>query len=48
MPADGGQLLFKSKGKISFVDREPSSERYFKRLVSAHEFINGQENIYFN
>mgnify|MGYP002634256499 CR=1 FL=1 len=43
MPADGGQLLFNPKEKSVFIRNEPSSEKYFKRLVSAHEFINGQD-----
>ena len=43
MPADGGQLLFNPKEKSAFIRNEPSSEKYFKRLVSAHEFINGQD-----
>ena len=40
MPADGGQLLFNNDEKNRFVNDEPSSEIFFKRLVSAHEFLN--------
>ena len=43
MPADGGQLLFDSTEKKCFVNDEPSSEIFFKRLISAHEFLNGKE-----
>jgi hypothetical protein len=43
MPADGGQLLFTLQEKINFINQEPSSEKYFRKLISAHEFINGKE-----
>ncbi|MDG6219532.1 MAG: N-6 DNA methylase, partial [Candidatus Thermoplasmatota archaeon] len=43
MPADGGKLLFTASEKDSFIEREPQSEKWFKRLISAREFLNGQE-----
>ena len=43
MPADGGKLLFKSEEMESFIQKEPNSKKWFKRLISAREFLNGQE-----
>lgn len=43
MPADGGQLLFTTKEKNEFLLKEPKADKYFKQLISAHEFINNQE-----
>ena len=43
MPADGGQLLFTIDEKNSFIDNEPNSKKWFKELISAREFLNGQE-----
>lgn len=43
MPADGGKLLFTPEEKIEFISKEPKSEKYFKRLISAFEFLNGRE-----
>ncbi len=42
MPADGGEYLFTDEEKISFVRNEPESEKYFKQILSANEFINGK------
>lgn len=42
MPADGGEFLFTNEEKNAFVDTEPMSEKYFKELISAHEFLNGK------
>ena len=41
MPADGGELLFSSEEKQKFIIKEPNSEKYFRKFVGAHEFING-------
>ena len=43
MPADGGQLLFNTEEKNTFLRLEPASKDCFKKLISAHEFLNGQE-----
>ena len=43
MPADGGKLLFTSEEKDEFNSSEPKSYVYFKKILSAHEFINGKE-----
>ena len=43
MPADGGEFLFTNEEKIEFVFKEPKSEKYFKELISAHEFLNGKK-----
>ncbi|WP_430452476.1 class I SAM-dependent DNA methyltransferase [Rhodopirellula europaea] len=43
MPADGGQLLFTTSEKNLFLEKEPEAEQYFRKLISAREFLNGQE-----
>jgi hypothetical protein len=43
MPADGGKLLFTTDEKNEFVAKEPNSKKYFSKLISADEFINGDE-----
>ncbi len=43
MPAEGGEFLFTPKEKLDFVNIEPKSEKYFKELISAHEFLNGKK-----
>lgn len=43
MPADGGKLLFTTEEKNEFIQNEPNSEKWFKKLLSAHEFLNGKE-----
>ena len=43
MPADGGELLFSTSEKDEFLKQEPSAKPYVKRLISAHEYINGKE-----
>lgn len=43
MPADGGYLLFTDEEKVSFIEKEPNSEKWFKELISAHEFLNGKK-----
>jgi hypothetical protein len=40
MPADGGELLFSGEEKEQFLKNEPNAERYFRRFISAHEFLN--------
>jgi len=43
MPADGGKLLFTPEEKNEFISKEPNSKKYFSKLISADEFINGKE-----
>jgi len=43
MPADGGKLLFDTKEKEAFISKEPKAEKWFKRLVSAKEHLNGRD-----
>ncbi len=43
MPNDGGNFLFTDEEKNEFVAREPNSEKFFKTLISAHEFLNGHK-----
>jgi len=42
MPADGGELLFTNEEMEAFVTLEPASKKYFKRFLSAHEYINNK------
>lgn len=43
MPADDGKFLFDSEGKNAFLKKEPKAEKWFKKLVSAREYLNGRE-----
>ncbi|MDP3929211.1 MAG: class I SAM-dependent DNA methyltransferase [Bacteroidota bacterium] len=43
MPNDGGNFLFTDQEKNEFVKLEPKSEKFFKPLISAHEFLNGHK-----
>jgi len=43
MPADGGELLFTKEEKDDFLNKEPLAKKYFRRFISAHEFINNGE-----
>lgn len=43
MPNDGGNFLFTDEEKQAFIASEPKSEAFFKPLISAHEFLNGQK-----
>ena len=43
MPNDGGNFLFTDEEKNEFIDKEPKSEKFFKPLISAHEFLNGHK-----
>jgi len=45
MPADGGLLLFTESEKNEFILKEPRSEKYFKNLISAQEFLNGKDRF---
>ncbi|GAB1415361.1 class I SAM-dependent DNA methyltransferase [Paludibacter sp.] len=43
MPNDGGNFLFTNEEKNEFVASEPGSEKYFKPLISAFEFLNSHK-----
>lgn len=43
MPADGGKLLFTTEEKDGFILKEPQSAKFFKKLISAYEFLNGRD-----
>jgi hypothetical protein len=43
MPNDGGNFLFTDEEKNAFVKKEPKAEKFFKPLISAHEFLNGHK-----
>ena len=43
MPNDGGNFLFTDEEKNEFIYKEPKSEKFFKPLISAHEFLNGHK-----
>ncbi|MDP1624024.1 MAG: class I SAM-dependent DNA methyltransferase [Bacteroidales bacterium] len=43
MPNDGGNFLFTNEEKNEFIKQEPKSEKFFRPLLSAHEFLNGHK-----
>ncbi len=43
MPNDGGNFLFTDEEMQSFIKLEPNAEKFFKPLLSAHEFLNGHK-----
>jgi hypothetical protein len=43
MPADGGELLFKTDEKNDFLAKEPLAEKYFRKFIGSQEFINNIE-----
>jgi len=45
MPAEGGEFLFTPEERNVFINQEPKSEKYFKELISAHEFLNGKKRF---
>lgn len=42
MPAEGGKLLFTSEEKRKFILSEPATEKYFKKIATAKEHLNGR------
>ncbi len=40
-PVEGGFFIFTEEEKDTFISKEPNSEKYFKRLLGAKDFING-------
>jgi hypothetical protein len=43
MPADGGEFLFTAEEKDDFLSKEPGASPFFRRFISANEFINNKE-----
>jgi hypothetical protein len=43
MPNDGGNFLFTDEDKNAFIEQEPKAEKFFRPLISAHEFLNGHK-----
>jgi hypothetical protein len=43
MPADGGEFLFTTEEKNDFLSKEPGAASFFRRFISANEFINNRE-----
>lgn len=43
MPNDGGNFLFTDEEKQLFIEQDPSAIKFFRPLISAHEFINGHK-----
>lgn len=41
-PADGGHLIIEANDYDEFVNKEPQSKRYIKRLIGSEEFINNK------
>jgi type II restriction/modification system DNA methylase subunit YeeA len=42
MPADNGKLLFTKGEMTDFTKKNPGTEKFFKKLISADEFLNGK------
>lgn len=42
MPLDGGNLLLSNEEKEEILEKEPALSPYIKPLISAREFLNGQ------
>ncbi len=42
MPNDGGHLLLTDEEKETLVNQEPEAERWIRPLLSAREFLNGE------
>lgn len=41
-PVDGGNLIIENREVKNFILNEPEAKPYIKRLIGAHEFINGK------
>lgn len=42
-PADGGNLIIEADEYDDFIKKEPTAEKYIKRLVGAEEYINNKK-----
>jgi hypothetical protein len=40
MPADGGEFLFTTDEKNIFIEKEPNSKKYFRKILGSQELIN--------
>lgn len=40
-PIDGGYYLFTEEEMLKFIEKEPESQKYFKKWLGSKEFING-------
>ena len=40
-PIDDGNYLFTESEMLAFIKKEPASEKYFRKWIGSHEFING-------
>lgn len=43
MPADGGEFLFTTEEKNTFLEKEPNANKYFRKFVGSQEYINDIE-----
>lgn len=43
MPNDGGYYLFTKEEKDEFINKEPNSQKYFRRFIGGKEFLNNIE-----
>uniref|UniRef100_Q3AR06 site-specific DNA-methyltransferase (adenine-specific) n=1 Tax=Chlorobium chlorochromatii (strain CaD3) TaxID=340177 RepID=Q3AR06_CHLCH len=41
-PVDDGNLFFDDDEKVELLKKEPKAEQFIRRVISAHEFINGK------
>lgn len=41
-PVDGGHLFLTDQEKADFLSGEPDAEKFIRPLISAHEFLNGE------
>lgn len=42
-PADGGHLIIEDEEYDEFIRKEPSAQKYIKRLIGSEEFINNKK-----
>lgn len=42
-PVDGGHYMFTEEEKSEFISKEPQSEKYFREIIGAYEFINNEK-----
>lgn len=43
MPADGGKFLYTPEEKDEIIKKEPNSKKWFKKILSVREHLNGRE-----
>lgn len=42
-PTDGGNLIIEDKDYKNFINNEPKSQKYIKKLIGSYEFINRKD-----